>query len=357
MASIPPLTPLEGAGPSSGRRLSDALAACSREELLRYVDTLERRALHDPLTGLANRALLEDRLQQTVALSRRNRAPFALLVCDLDGFKEVNDRYGHDVGDAVLRKVADRLQGLLRASDSVARLGGDEFAVVLPHTDRAGADIVVDKITAALDQPMRVGGRSVTVGASVGVSMFPDDATDAAALARRADTQMYGAKGRRRHAPLRRLTRALALGAVFVLGAFAFASPRGSIGTPDPVEPAEPRPPIAAPQVPLRQEPLVQAAPAGVAARGGATRSSVRVLGDVVLASAPDDGSEEDGDGVRIVRLRPRSLGDSGGGGGSDDDGPKSQGKAKGQGKGGGDDEDDRSRGGSKGGGKDKDDD
>jgi diguanylate cyclase (GGDEF)-like protein len=191
------------------------LASASREDLLRYVEILERQALHDPLTGLANRALLEDRLSQVVAQSRRRGVPCAVLVCDLDAFKEVNDRHGHDAGDAVLVEVAERLQASLRASDSVARLGGDEFVVILPDTDRAGADLVARKLSATT-RGLRVRGKRIPVGVSVGVSMYPEDGDDAETLLQGADDSMYGAKGTRRAAAWLRVRKVVGLVAALV---------------------------------------------------------------------------------------------------------------------------------------------
>lgn len=209
------------------------LAGASREELLRYVEILERRALHDPLTGLANRGLLEDRLRQAVALSRRRGSPLAVLLCDLDNFKEVNDRFGHDLGDAVLRDVASRLAELLRASDSVGRLGGDEFVVLLPDTDRRGAQVVAQKITFAV-RKLRLEAVKVPVRMSVGISMYPEDGEDAHALLRGADASMYGAKGTRRAIVVRRLRKVVGVAAALVLSAaFLSGGPTNRLFVPD----------------------------------------------------------------------------------------------------------------------------
>ncbi len=157
---------------------------------------LAHRAHHDPLTGLPNRALLDDRLAQALILAQRDAIPLSLLLLDLDGFKRVNDTLGHEAGDLLLQEVARRLQATLRASDTVARLGGDEFAVLLPGTDEEGAVVTANKILAALTMPIRVGA-SVEVGASVGVALRlvgSGDSEQAAALLRRADAAMYRAK-------------------------------------------------------------------------------------------------------------------------------------------------------------------
>src|SRR5205085_8760025 len=108
--------------------------------------SLERQAVHDALTGLPNRTLLRDRLQQAIFAAQRGHDPVALLLLDLDHFKEVNDTLGHAAGDELLRQVGDRLQHSLRASDTIARLGGDEFAVVLPSTDATRATVAAERL-------------------------------------------------------------------------------------------------------------------------------------------------------------------------------------------------------------------
>lgn len=163
---------------------------------------LVHQALHDALTGLPNRALLHDRLQQAVLLAQRDGQPVALFIMDLDRFKEINDTFGHQYGDALLRELGLRLQGALRRSDSVlrlggdtmARLGGDEFAVILPETDARGAARVADKLLTVLGQPCIVEGQSLAVGGSIGIALFPEHGQDATVLMRRADVAMYQAK-------------------------------------------------------------------------------------------------------------------------------------------------------------------
>ncbi|PPK94263.1 PAS domain S-box-containing protein/diguanylate cyclase (GGDEF)-like protein [Kineococcus xinjiangensis] len=162
-------------------------------------DEVRRRALHDPLTDLPNRTLLADRLEQALAGTRRSRTPTALMVLDLDGFKDVNDRHGHPTGDELLREVAARLTapGLLRAQDTVARLGGDEFAVVLPALGGAeDAQHVAAKVLAAITEPVRVATGLLRVGCSLGIAVAPDDAADPQSLLQRADVAMYLAKAR-----------------------------------------------------------------------------------------------------------------------------------------------------------------
>lgn len=169
--------------------------AAANEKLRRSETILRDLAHHDPLTGLANRALLDDRLQQAILRGRRQAQGFALLLVDLDGFKPVNDAYGHAVGDALLKGLAGRLVGAVRGTDTVARIGGDEFVVLLEEADDEGrAEGVGEKIVAALGQPLRIGPHLVTVGASVGIAGWPGDGEDPQALLRAADRAMYAAK-------------------------------------------------------------------------------------------------------------------------------------------------------------------
>jgi len=156
---------------------------------------LTRQAFTDQLTGLPNRALLHDRTQQAIRLAGRQGLTAALLLLDLDRFKEVNDTLGHHHGDLLLQQVAERLQGSLRDSDTAARLGGDEFAVLLPQiTSVQAATAVADKLRAAIEAPFAVDGLTLDVDASIGVAAYPDHATDANQLLQRADVAMYAAK-------------------------------------------------------------------------------------------------------------------------------------------------------------------
>jgi diguanylate cyclase (GGDEF)-like protein/PAS domain S-box-containing protein len=156
---------------------------------------LEHRALHDPLTDLPNRNLLHDRLQLAIRAAHRDSEIGALLVMDLDGFKAVNDAYGHPAGDHLLKLVGERLRGQLRSSDTVARLGGDEFAVVLPDVGgEEGGLSGAAKLVEALRKPFRVEGHQVRVSASIGISLFPTHGEDGDLLMRMADTAMYAAK-------------------------------------------------------------------------------------------------------------------------------------------------------------------
>lgn len=146
------------------------------------------------MTGLPNRALLADRLELEIARARRSERGFALLMFDLDGFKQVNDTWGHAAGDAVLTMVARRSRQSVRASDTVGRMGGDEFLAILPEATREGALQVAEKLREALGQPYLLGGPVAHLGVSVGVSHFGPHGSDAEALQRAADAALYEAK-------------------------------------------------------------------------------------------------------------------------------------------------------------------
>jgi diguanylate cyclase (GGDEF)-like protein/PAS domain S-box-containing protein len=160
-----------------------------------HTAALEHQALHDGLTGLANRALFGHQVVHALAAAERAEEPRSVLVMDLDGFKRVNDTLGHDHGDALLKAVGSRLQTVLRADDTVARLGGDEFAV-LPSgpTDLVAAAAIAWKIQQACEPPFVIGDEFVHVAASVGIALYPEHGTNAADLLRRADLAMYEAK-------------------------------------------------------------------------------------------------------------------------------------------------------------------
>jgi diguanylate cyclase (GGDEF)-like protein len=155
---------------------------------------LSHQATHDSLTGLPNQALLEDRLQQAIFTGQRENRPLALLVMDLDRFKEVNDTLGHYYGDLLLREIKPRLKGILRATTTVARLGGDEFAILLPGASGEGAKVVAQEILKVLEQPFLLEGQSVTIGASIGIALFPDHGRETDLLLQCADIAMYVAK-------------------------------------------------------------------------------------------------------------------------------------------------------------------
>jgi|SRR5208283_1355 len=173
-----------------------------REKLVqRLQDALaenEYLASHDALTGMPNRRLLEDRLEQALARADRHHHKTAVLALDIDNFKDVNDTFGHRVGDLVLKSVATRVEARLRASDTLARTGGDEFTVVAEVADATGAQTLVSALELAFAQPFTVEGNLVTTGASIGVALYPDDSRSADELRAAADKAMYVAKRSKR---------------------------------------------------------------------------------------------------------------------------------------------------------------
>ncbi|MBC8024303.1 MAG: GGDEF domain-containing protein, partial [Burkholderiales bacterium] len=155
---------------------------------------IERLAHFDTLTGLPNRALLMDRLSQESARAKRGARPFAVLMLDLDGFKKVNDTWGHAAGDYVLKQVGSRARDCVRASDTIGRLGGDEFLAILPETTLEGAQGVAEKLREALRVPYTVAKTTTTLGASFGIAVFPQHGTDSEGLQKAADGALYTAK-------------------------------------------------------------------------------------------------------------------------------------------------------------------
>ena len=188
------VTPLEDArGATAGRVLVFRDVTERRELELE----LRRLASTDRLTGLPNRALFNDRLERALLMAKRRDTPVAVLFLDLDRFKIINDSLGHEIGDEVLRAVAQRLRRCLRAEDTLARLGGDEFAILLPEmANRRDIHLVTDKCLAALTAPELIGGHELTVNASIGVAVSPQDGADVQHLLRSADAAMYRAKAR-----------------------------------------------------------------------------------------------------------------------------------------------------------------
>ncbi|WP_172442490.1 sensor domain-containing diguanylate cyclase [Geodermatophilus sabuli] len=163
---------------------------------------LVHRSLHDPLTGLPNRILFGDRLRHALERGHRERTPTCLLGIDLDGFKEINDRYGHPVGDAVLVGFAERLTSVLRASDTAARVGGDEFSIVCENSERADAEALVDRLRHTLTEPLTVDTVTIPLGMSIGIGTVAggtDPELGYELLIRAADDAMYADKGARRH--------------------------------------------------------------------------------------------------------------------------------------------------------------
>jgi diguanylate cyclase (GGDEF)-like protein/PAS domain S-box-containing protein len=163
-------------------------------ERVRLEEQLTRQAFHDGLTSLPNRALFRDRLQQALSRSGRARTALAVLLVDLDGFKQVNDSLGHDAGDQLLQAVAERFESANRPSDTLARLGGDEFALLLEGAQEANAVAVAKRLLAVLSEPVRIAGRELVTGASIGIALHPGGAGQAEELVRHADLAMYAAK-------------------------------------------------------------------------------------------------------------------------------------------------------------------
>jgi len=177
--------------PAVERELRDAGV---RRERRRVEARLAHLAYHDPLTDLPNRALLHDRLDQATRIAAREKTTLALLLLDLNGFKEINDTLGHHAGDRVLQCIASRLRATLREADTVARLGGDEFAVLLPFADLDGALLTAQKLLQEVEQPCVIDHRSLSVRASLGIASFPEHGATADTLLQKADVAMYVAK-------------------------------------------------------------------------------------------------------------------------------------------------------------------
>ena len=154
----------------------------------------EHLAYHDALTGLPNRRLLQDRLLQAMAHADRAARKVAVLLLDLDDFKEVNDTFGHRIGDSALQQVVARLSSRMRASDTLARTGGDEFTVISEVTNEQGAQTLVTALESALVLPLKVEGKLVRTGVSIGFALYPDDGTDPVELCATADRAMYVSK-------------------------------------------------------------------------------------------------------------------------------------------------------------------
>jgi diguanylate cyclase (GGDEF)-like protein/PAS domain S-box-containing protein len=164
-------------------------------ELIRQAELNEHQALHDPLTGLPNRVLFGERIAHAITHAERRDTRLAILMMDLNRFKEVNDSLGHQAGDELLKVVGDRLRGALRASDTVARLGGDEFGLLLPEPSESDDVVaVIERIRHALERPIYVQELPLAIEASIGIAVFPDNGRDAELLIQRADVAMYAAK-------------------------------------------------------------------------------------------------------------------------------------------------------------------
>ncbi|HWZ84667.1 MAG TPA: EAL domain-containing protein [Thermoanaerobaculia bacterium] len=186
------LTPVGEGGPSPTHWVGILRDVTER---MAHLEVLEHHALYDFLTGLPNRVLLRDRLDQAIRSVGREDASLALLVMDLDRFKDINDTFGHQFGDLLLKEFGLRLRGVLRTVDTVARLGGDEFAVLLPSAGSAAdAALMAEKILVSLQKPFLIEGQSLDVSASIGIALCPRDGDDWSTLLRCGDVAMYAAK-------------------------------------------------------------------------------------------------------------------------------------------------------------------
>jgi len=163
-------------------------------ELDKKNDELQHMALHDNLTGLPNRTLLADRMEQLLLQSARNSSPFSLFLLDLDRFKEINDTLGHHFGDELLKMVSSRLSNSIRENDSIARLGGDEFAILLPQTDSDGAVLCANRILQDMKENYSINDVSTESKASIGIALYPEHGDNAQTLMQFADVAMYQAK-------------------------------------------------------------------------------------------------------------------------------------------------------------------
>jgi len=172
-----------------------ATIVANLRELNESRQALKHLAQHDPLTALPNRALFIDRLGQAISQARRDQTCMALMFVDLDGFKAINDTYGHHVGDCLLITAAQRMESCVRNVDTVGRLGGDEFVVLLNHVEKdVDAVLVAEKICQALHQPFELEGHHMDISSSIGVAIFPEHGSDEVTLSRSADAAMYQAK-------------------------------------------------------------------------------------------------------------------------------------------------------------------
>ena len=164
-------------------------------ELRRAQEHIHHLAHHDALTGLPNRTLFRDRLEQALARAKRHRHHVAVLCLDLDRFKDINDTLGHPAGDQLLQRVTQRLQGCIREADTIARLGGDEFAIIQTDINQPdGTPVLIERILSALTQPLELDGQEVHTGTSIGIAVYPDNSDDPDQLLKNADIALYRAK-------------------------------------------------------------------------------------------------------------------------------------------------------------------
>jgi diguanylate cyclase (GGDEF)-like protein len=165
------------------------------KELAQYSKQQQELALHDPLTGLPNRRLLEDRIGTTLQHAARNHGKAAVMYLDLDGFKNINDTYGHAYGDEILKMVAGRLVGSSRKEDTVARVGGDEFIILLGSVSSLhDAQEPASKLVEIVSEPYFINDLTLKLSTSIGIALFPDDADNVEALIKAADSALYEAK-------------------------------------------------------------------------------------------------------------------------------------------------------------------
>lgn len=183
-----------------GRVIGSVLVFRDVSEARAMAEQIAHSAEHDFLTGLPNRLLLNDRIGQAIALARRNQNKAALLFMDLDGFKHINDSLGHQIGDKLLQSVANRLRDCIRAPDTVSRQGGDEFIVLLQGLTRPeDAAVAAQRLLSSLAETFFLGQKNLHITTSIGLSLYPDDGSDAETLIKNADTAMYQAKENGRH--------------------------------------------------------------------------------------------------------------------------------------------------------------
>ncbi len=191
----PELMTITAISDKDGRLTNYAALFSDISELKENEERIKHLAYYDPLTGMPNRRLFEDRLQVALAHAHRNKMQLAVMFVDLDRFKRINDTLGHEMGDQLLMEVSRRLYDCLREDDTVARMGGDEFVVLLSEVSMPDdAAYIARRITAALTQPMRLAEQELVVTASVGISIYPEDGRTASTLIKNADTAMYRAK-------------------------------------------------------------------------------------------------------------------------------------------------------------------
>jgi diguanylate cyclase (GGDEF)-like protein len=184
------------------RRADRIIKAHENEERKAQAEQIHYMAYHDPLTGLANRALFKDRLQHAVAVAARSQSPVGIMFIDIDRFKVINDSLGHEVGDAVLIEAAKRIRACLRASDTACRIGGDEFTVILEHLPSSeDAAQAATRLIQKFSEPLKVGGREIFATASIGISIYPGATHDVERLLKDANAAMHEAKesGRNRY--------------------------------------------------------------------------------------------------------------------------------------------------------------